>query len=168
MDVDMKKPNSIQKNEKGMAMIEALPLIIVFVMMLSFGLGFFGVIQTAILHSISARAYAFETFRGRANLNYFREDGSALDASKGPLYLGTKGFRYHAIQHEVDGRALFVATTRNIAMGTVEPKDSGLSQTHNIDIYQILERGRNTKTNVNPAWIMVGYGICLNSSCGNQ
>src|SRR5580698_1982900 len=96
------------RNQNGMAMIEAVPLIVIFVMLLSFSMGFFGVVHTAVLNSISARAYAFETFRDRTNLNYYREDGSALDGSVGPLYLGLKQFRYHAVQHKLDSRPNFV------------------------------------------------------------
>src|SRR5580698_8297875 len=104
------------RNQNGMAMIEAVPLIVIFVMLLSFGMGFFGIVHTAILNSIAARAYAFETFRDRTNLNYYREDGSALDGTVGALYLGIKQFRYHAVQHEADARPSFVPTSRNIAM----------------------------------------------------
>jgi hypothetical protein len=158
----MKKTKRL-RDEKGMAMIEAIPLLVIFVILLSFSLGFFGVVHTAILNSISARTYAFETFRDRTNLNYFREDGSAL-TGLGPLYLGTKGFRYHAIQHEADSRTLFVATTRTIAMGAVEPEQQTGKDTHNTQIYSIPIRNENV--NVNPVWVMVGYGICLNAGCG--
>jgi hypothetical protein len=151
-------------NEKGMAMIEAVPLLVMFIVLLSFSLGFFGVIHTAILNSIAARAYAFETFRDRTNLNFFREDGSALK-SLGPLYLGVKGFRYHAIQSEnPGGRQLFIPTVRGIAMGKEEPEKPSGKDLHNQQIYNILQR--NERVEVNPVWVMVGYGICLNSACG--
>lgn len=146
-------------------MIEAIPLLVIFVVLLSFSLGFFGVVHTAILNSISARTYAFETFRDRTNLNYFREDGSAL-GSVGPLYLGNKGFRYHAINHENDKRSLFVATTRTIAMGQEEAEQKTGKDTHNQQVYNIAPR--NERINVNPVWIMVGYGMCLNADCGGQ
>ena len=41
---------------------------VIFVMLMSFGMGLFGVVHTAILHSIAARTYSFETFRQRTNL----------------------------------------------------------------------------------------------------
>lgn len=153
-------------NQKGMAMIEAVPLLIIFAVMLAFMLGMFGIVHTAVLSSISARAYAFETFRSRSNLNYYREDGSALDGTIGPLYLGRKEFRYHAIQHESDQRPRFIATTRNVAIGLVEPTQASADDLHNTQIYSILDKVRNQKTSSNPVWIMVGYGICLKASCG--
>lgn len=155
---------SIGHDQKGMAMIEALPLLVIFVMFLSFGLGFWGAIHTAVLHSIGARAYAFETFRNRTNLNFFREDGSAL--TRAPLFLGGKGFRYHAIQNALDSRPNFVASPRNIAMGSAQPTQSTNVQTHNVDVYSIEDRGRNQKVETSPIWVMVGYGICLNAGCG--
>jgi hypothetical protein len=164
MGVDVKTLKTL-RNEKGMAMIEAVPLLVMFVVLLSFSLGFFGVIHTAILNSISARAYAFETFRDRTNLNFFREDGSALK-SLGPLWLGTKGFRYHAIQNENDRRSLFIPTTRTIAVGKEEPEKQTSRDTHNQQIYTIQDRQANTRVDVNPVWVMVGYGICLNAACG--
>lgn len=146
-------------------MIEAIPLLVIFIVLLSFSLGFFGVVHTAVLHSISARAYAFETFRDRTNLNYFREDGSALEGI-GPLYMGLKGFRYHAIQKEGDKRSLFIATDRTIAVGKEEPEKQTSKDTHNSQIYQIANGQRNERIDVNPVWVMVGYGICLNATCG--
>jgi hypothetical protein len=152
------------KNEQGMAMIETVALLVIFVILLSFGMGFFGVVHTAILNSIAARAYAFETFRSRTNLNYYREDGSALDGNPGPLYLGVKGFRYHAIQHETDSRNSFIATTRAIAMGRTEKVVQTGQDVHNGQLWDILPR--NQKVDIDPVWIMVGYGICVNAGCG--
>src|ERR1700752_1592500 len=60
-------------NDSGMATLEAIPLIIVFLVLLAFSFGSFGIIHTGILNSIASRTYAFETFRHRANLIYFRE-----------------------------------------------------------------------------------------------
>ncbi len=149
------------KNEKGLAILETVPLIVIFVMLMSFGMGFFGIVHTAALHSIAARTYAMETFRNRANLYYYREDGSGLER---PFNFTNKGWRYHAVQHESDPRDLFVATARQISISASPPGDPN-KETHNQQIYQLQQR--NEKISVNPAWIMVGYGICLNGQCGN-
>lgn len=149
-------------NDKGIAIIETVPLIVIFVMLLSFGMGFFGIVHTAALHSIGARTYAMETFRNRSNLYYYREDGSGLTR---PFNFTNKGWRYHAVQHERDPRDLFVATARPIALGNRTPAGDPSKDTHNQGIYQLLPR--NERISVNPAWIMVGYGICLNAQCGN-
>jgi hypothetical protein len=160
----MNGPCKILRNQKGMAIIETVPLIVIFVVLLSFGMGFYGVVQTAILHSIAARTYAFETFRQRTNLMFYREDGTGESAANSMNY-SKKGWRYHAVQHETDSRNKFVSTTRPIALGrTVAATDPG-ENTHNQTIIsQLLPR--NERVNVNPVWVMVGYGLCLNAKCG--
>lgn len=155
-----KKPSL--RNEKGMAIIETIPLLVVFIMLTSFGLGLYGTVQTAILHSIAARTYAFETFRNRANLNFYREDGSGMGQ---PLYLGKKGFRVHAIQNESDDRMEFIATERPISLGRSITSVNAGENVHNNGIFN-LDR-RNEKVSVNPVWIMVAYGICLDAKCGD-
>lgn len=156
------KRQSRFNNEDGLAMLETIPLLVIFVVLLAFGMGLFGVIHTAVLHSISARAYSFETFRQRTNLYYFREDGSGLS---NPQHYHAKGWRFHAISSPSDLRSKFVATDRPIAFGRSLPPSDASDEEHNAGIREILPR--NDRISVNPAWIMVGYGLCLNANCGN-
>lgn len=149
-------------NQNGSALLETIPLLVIFVMLLSFGMGLFGVVHTAILHSIGSRTYAFETFRQRTNLTYFREDQSGIFGNK--VSYQKKGWRYHAVNHETDPRQNFVATTRPITIGQT-PSNSTNEDINNSSIYAMPVR--NSDIQVNPAWIMVGYGICLNMQCGN-
>lgn len=144
-------------------MIEAVPLIVIFVVLMSFGLGFYGAIHTATLHSIGARAYAFETFRQRTNLYYFREDQSGLQPARA-LNFTRKGWRFHFVGHESDTRDRLVPTTRPISLGRGVAGVETNEQTHNQQIFQI--QPRNERIAVNPVWVMVGYGICLNATCG--
>jgi hypothetical protein len=154
----------ILRTQKGIALLETIPLLVIFVMLMSFALGLFGVVHTAVLHNIAARTYSYETFRQRTNLTYFREDGSGLVVSTVGVYK-RKGWRYHAIQHESDPRLTFVATVRPIALGNQVPAGDASATTNNQSVYQIPVR--NDRISVNPAWIMVGYGICLNMNCGD-
>lgn len=149
-------------NEKGLAILETVPLIVIFVLLLSFGMGFFGIVHTAVLHSIAARAYSFETYRQRTNLYYFREDGSGLDR---PFNFTRKGWRYQAVNHESDTRERFVSTTRPVTIGKGAEAGDANVETHNQNIYQLPVR--NQRYSVNPVWVMVGYGICLNANCGS-
>lgn len=158
------KGTQILASNRGIALLETIPLIVIFVMLMSFGMGLFGVIHTAILHSIAARTYSFETFRQRANLYYFREDGSGLDASKSFNYT-KKGWRYQAVQHENDQRSIFVATIRPIALGRAVATADNTETTNNVSIFSM--QPRNDHLSVSPAWVMVGYGICLNAACGD-
>ena len=156
-------------NEKGMATIEMIPLILIFVFMLSYMLGAFGVIHTGIMHSISARAYAFETFRGRSNLTYFRDNqGSAGDL----LELRTQGNRTHGVINEgavANGDPQFWATERSLRMGwPIEPGPSRNSwDAHERLLGGVVSGRRNTQHESSPVWLMVQYGICLNVRCGD-
>lgn len=150
-------------NERGMAIVEAVPLLVIFLMFASFGLGLFGAIHTSILYSIGARTYAFETFRNRTDLTYFRTEGSGLTQ---PLQNREFEMRFHAINSEAAPDIQhFYATTRPISVGrTVANTDARVSD-HNEAIFSLGPR--NQSVAINPIWIMVGYGICLNARCGD-
>lgn len=157
-----KRP-SILKNERGTALLETVPLLVIFAMLISFGLGLFGYIHSGILYSISARTYAFETFRNRTNLNYFRENGSAL--INGPLHFAKMGIRYHAISSKNGAADSFVATSYPIKIGQPAEK-KGSADLHNSGLFNMQERNQNVE--VSPAWLMIGYGICTQYSCGDN
>ena len=154
-----------------MATIETIPLIMVFVFMLCYEFGVFGIIHTGIMQSISSRAYAFETFRNRTNLVYFRDElPSDLRQFK------AMGNRVHGIASELrddqvdpqDG----IASERPLRMGI--PMDPDVQsrqdlQRHNEKIFDqalVGPQKRNTSVDVSPVWIQVHYGICLDARCG--
>ncbi|MCB0350137.1 MAG: hypothetical protein KDD38_03070 [Bdellovibrionales bacterium] len=154
-------------NNSGTAMIETLPLLIIFVVLLSFGIGFFGVVHTGIMNSMAARTYAFETFSNRSDVTFFRDrrsDGIMLQYSAFQN-------RFHTVDSELNqdnrlGDATF-ATTRNIAFGRKIASSQASESDHNVNIYTIAGRNRKGGVEASPAWIMVGYGICINSKCGD-
>jgi hypothetical protein len=164
------KSTTVLKSEKGMATIETIPLLFLFVFMICYTFGSFGVIHTAILHSISARAYAFETFRNRSNLVYFRENGGDY------RHYQRIGARLHTVtnEHRPAGSDQFEASERALRMGLASNDIKGRSETnHNdripADAGQSLGQGkRNTKFEASPVWIMVQYGICLDNRCGGD
>ena len=164
----LKKRKSSIRNEKGSAIIEVIPIIIVIVLFLNFSIGFFGAVHSGILNSIASRNYAFETFRHRANLVYFRSTGPKdvvqLDYSKLNL-------RVHAIASEKSksGAYEWLATTRTIdafALSKRAADNEGSAGDHNKTVRTLNESERNEKVGVNPIWIKSQYGICLNSTCG--
>ena len=133
-----------------------------FVSILYFSFGFFGLVHSAIIHNIHARAYTFETFRHRTNLQYFRSNR----VTPVLFHYYNTGTRLHGINTE-GGAGQQVATERPISMGIVLEEQNRRPATHNTDILNQLESGsRNTSIEVNPAWIMIMYGICLNATCG--
>ena len=152
------------KNQKGMAILELIPISILCVLILSFAYGFFGVIHTGILQSIAARSYAWETFSQRTNVTYFRDIPGSEPVETYKPY----GFRAHSITSEKSRQETspkFHVTERAIAMHVplaenVVGRDSG---THNDQLNILSARER---VGVNPVWIKTIYGICLDNKCG--
>ncbi len=171
----MKKALRAVKNERGMATIETIPLIMVFVFMLCYEFGVFGVIHTGIMQSISARAYAFEIFRNRTNVVYFRD---TLDRNTGQPTGGQFrkiGNRTHNIASEQrtsadtdDG----IASERPLRVGI--PMDPDVAsrrdlERHNNKVFDqnlVGPQKRNQSVDVSPVWIQVQYGLCLDARCG--
>ena len=167
MAAKLKKVKNQLTNEDGLATIEALPLIVIFLVLITYGLGLFGVVHTGILNSISARSYAFETFRHRTNLTYFHDQVSSSGNHQ------PHGFRYHAIAalDNSSSDLSFKSVVRPVVFGRAidwaPPGQTANVADHNEKIYQI-NRSRNREVSVSPAWVKVGYGICLNATCGNN
>lgn len=156
------------QNETGTAMVETLPLLIIFIVLFSYSLGFFGVVHTAILNSMASRTYAFETFSQRSDTILFR------DRAANGLITHYKNFgnRFHTIDSEnkpdEGADAGQYATTRSLVFGRRIPASDANETTHNIKIYDIVGRNRKGGVEVSPAWIMVGYGLCIDAKCGGE
>ena len=157
-----------RKNQKGLAIIETLPILIIFILLLGYGLGFFGVVHTGILNSIASRTYAFETFRNRADLSYFR------DRPSGPKTLFvTVGNRVHGINDEskatTNGTAVegAFATTRRLDFRQVSSTSGATQEDHNQRVFDIVGRNRQGGVEASPVWVMISYGICLDAGCGD-
>ncbi len=162
MAVRAKRPN-ILKNQRGLATVESIPLLIIFVLLTGFAMGMWGAVHSAILQSIAARTYAFETFRNRTNLTIFRENPiSGQDI----LSYVNKGVRYHSVKSEQaqDNREGFFATERSLSIGYPAPTVQTREDVHTQQIYNI--QPRNQTVEVGPIWVMVGYGMCLDAQCG--
>jgi hypothetical protein len=176
MDVDMKKLTTLQ-NEKGMATIETVPLLLVFVILLAYSFGSFGVIHTGILNSIAARTYAFETFRNRANVTYFRDSGGDNSSVVARRHFRRIGNRIHGIQQETrpgdpaPSDASFKSTERPLRVGFGGiPVDASrnTASIHNEQVFSGVLEQRQTQVGVSPVWVMTQYGICINAQCGGN
>lgn len=157
------------KNQRGTAMVEIVPLLAIFVLMVNFALGFFGVIHSGIINSIAARNYAFETFRNRSALDYLRD----VRGSDSVTYR-KEGFRFHGIKKEGVAAAEWVATTQVIKFTDLEGNFDvlGSADDHNRGLRRIAEGARASDSGleegVNPVWIRTIYGICLNATCARS
>lgn len=155
--------NTQLKNNKGFASIEATILLVLFTSLIYYTFGFFGVVHTGLLHNIHSRTYAFETFRHRANLMYFRSN-----RPQDPLHYYARTSRLHGVNTDTGGTlSQQIATERPISMGLALEEHGRQSSIHNRDIFaRVPASGRNTNLSINPVWILTLYGICLNSQCG--
>jgi hypothetical protein len=170
-------------NNNGNASIEMIPVIAIFLLLVNFGLGFFGVIHSGILNSIAARNYAFETFRNRANLNYLRDESvsssTTYNFGDNPYY-SNANFRFHATVQEGAQQNQWIATQRPLKFTEVNTGINAISNTndHNQTVrskmtdeskktseYFTGQTASDSNDGVSPVWIMTSYGICLNSIC---
>lgn len=186
------KNNKNFLNNKGVALVEMLPILVIFVALVSITLGLWGSSYSAVLQNIAARHYAFEVLNNRSNFVYHRDhDNEYRPAGSGygnPKDEGLDTSSYHG---EI-GRRLFTiiseqanssddqsyATKRDISFfsnigssgaGLIKgfAKDAGW---HNNESNVWTAGAYKFQTGaqaVNPIWIMTGYGICLNCSCGD-
>ena len=166
------------QNKKGMAVLELIPTLFVFMLLINFSLGFFGAIHAGILHNIASRNYAFETMRHRPNLVYHR----AADPTNN---FARRGYRFGGIIYDnaVLGDKAWKAPARPLAFATSfggddqangvdlsmrgpanEPNAKTL---HNQNIRDLNNNARNTTVSVAQIWIKSLYGICLNAQCGD-
>lgn len=169
-----KSLNKKNAKQKGMASIEALLAIPLFVALVAFSLGFFGIVHTGIVNSIAARTYAFDTFENRTYLIYHR--GSAGVGGSTPSSHRAKGYRLHAIVSENPGdQQEWIVTQRYLAFARdPDPTNSELNVARDSGHKaiqeerfgeNILDRG-GSRPRFNPVWVKAAYGICLDVQCG--
>ncbi len=158
------------RNSRGNAMIEVVPVLAIFILIVNFSLGFFGLIHSGILNSIGARNYAFETFRNRADLRYLRD----IDGSDTSFTYSKSQLRFHAIRNESapNSGLLFYATRRPIKFSDIRgvAEEKGASEhTKNKGIMEGQKASDvGIEEGANPAWIRSSYGICLTANCGGS
>lgn len=168
------------KSQKGLSTIEMIPLLLIFALLFNFTLGFFGVIHTGVLQSIAARNYAFETFRNRADLTYLRDTaGTALRVVQWNSTFKKEGFRIHGVESEgSDGEGNFYVARRPIKFASVKDGlgNQGSDDEHRQPVRSIAEDQKASevfsgktpedgKSGLDPVWIQVLYGICMNAKC---
>lgn len=157
---------SFIKNQKGLAIFEMIPILVILILLLNFSFGFFGAIHTGIKQSITARNYAFETYRHRADLNYFNP------ISTETFSYDSRKMRIHGIISSKSKNATdFIATSRTIdRFQQQQAVDEGTSseQDHIVKVQEMPDSRRNENIEVNPIWLKTAYGICLNAACEPQ
>lgn len=162
-----------KKNNKGMALIEALPVLFMVILIFNFSLGFFGAIHSGILNSIGSYNYTMETFRFRSNLIYFRPGAGTANYAKSMN-------RVHGVI--ADGyvksdmrRGKWPATVRSISVAGVdklEAKYLGRADhalANRSSVWKVVSGFTANSEDESPItpeiWVKTVYGICLNADC---
>ena len=179
-----------KKSEKGMAVIEAIPVLFMVLLIFNFSLGFFGAVHSGVLNSIASYNYSLETFRFKSNLMYFRPGAGVTNYSKSQNRVhGTTQDGTEDVGKEVDGKwpATLRAITFNYKPSTPNRDLSSLQDSKNGKI-ALSEPDREFKTSPSDGniwsiksksvpkqgqqavqtarvWIKTVYGICLNADC---
>ncbi|MBE8162913.1 MAG: hypothetical protein HAW63_02880 [Bdellovibrionaceae bacterium] len=157
----------IIKNKKGSAIVETLPLVIIFMTILGNMWGFFMAVHSGILSSIGARTYAFETFRNRADLTYFRDQELATgNPYKESINYYKTGVRIHGVTQpsRTNNVANFYPLSINYnKFSPSQAKASNSIQEQHRHSF-IFSESREKTTGVKEIWIRSIYGMCLNFS----
>ncbi|MGZ3726779.1 MAG: hypothetical protein ACXWQQ_13310 [Pseudobdellovibrio sp.] len=181
-----KKLSHRKKKQRGMAVIEAIPVLFMMVMIFNFSLGFFGAIQTGILNQIGSYNYALETFRYRSNLMYFRPGGGEgnYSISQNRVH-GTLADGSEQDPNSPDDKSRWPATIRDITFNYVKgvaPSDAAADKEYSGGQSDHTYKGRGDNNNImhvnstytpdggphiqtTRIWVKTVYGICLNADC---
>jgi hypothetical protein len=151
-------------NDRGFAVIESVVMIFIFLTLIAYTIGFWGVIHTATLQSIASRNYAMEIFRHRSNLWFFRGN------TAGSLRYHNYGSRIHGTNNEISADGADkrqYATERRVAMFE-DNESTGRTANEHLKAMENVQFGkRNTTISLDPVWIKVQYGMCLTAQCGD-
>lgn len=151
--------------QRGIATLEAVSLLFIFLIFMGYTAGMFGIVHTGILHSIAARTYAFETFRHRNNVQYFRENKLASTELE---HYRSFGFRVHGIENEGRTSEQYIHATERPLNLNFGNEIQGRDQLTHSRTGQVASQRRNSAVSVNPVWIKIQYGICIQASCGEE
>ncbi|MCY4513262.1 MAG: hypothetical protein OXB86_06205 [Bdellovibrionales bacterium] len=176
----------------GIAMVEILPLLVVFITFFGLTMGLWGAVHSGTLQSIAARHYAFEVINNRTHVEHHRDWDPAVNAgteqmfqSPTPsleIYHGLKGMRLFAVVIKQSGKPEGFVENRGLNFF------NDIDRSHNDSPGGILSSPETDAANkyssrsgfledtqlfiqtppINPIWLMNGYGICLNCCCGNK
>lgn len=164
---------SAAANNKGMAVLEMIPILIIIVLLLNFSIGFFGIIQTGLLNTMAARNYIFENLRNRSDVTYHR-DSTLKYNEVGSRFGGiiseraSEGDNWIATSRKLSWVNFFGGTSMDGQDLSREPAAMDQTNTH-VDRVPGLGQGgvRNESVEVYNVWIRSLYGICLDSICGD-
>lgn len=141
-------------SRKGLAYVEMLPLLVLFVVLFGLSFGLWTSIHRATLKSIAARHYSFEVLNNRTHYIYHRDTTQAENSKD---YYGKNGKRFFANVHYQprENPKLYYEE------GKLSLFDKGVTQ-----INPAPDPRNFSLDQTNPIRIKTGYGICIDTgSC---
>lgn len=150
----VKNPALGLKNSRGVAVVEMLFLLVVFVVLFGLTFGLWTSIHRGTLQSIAARHYAFEVINHRTNFIYHRDNEPPDTGDKDKNYYQKNGNRFFAVVDE-----------QPVTRLKLQPKERELSL-FNKSVSSFSRESRPATNKASPIWLKAGYGICLNFECG--
>lgn len=179
LKINFKQKNKKKKNEKGMALVEAIPVLFMLALVFNFSLGFFGAVHSGIMNSIGSYNYTLETFRFRSNLMYFRP-GAGMSNYKMAMNR-VHGVTADGYKKNDTDKARWPATVRTIALNmkstsglknpeAIDPSSHNYKDKPNGGIWATGDKdfspnSENEGPKTAEIWIKTVYGICLNADC---
>lgn len=188
----VKQKRIFKDSEKGMAFIEAIPVIFMLMLVLNFSLGFFGAVHSGILNSIASYNYTLETFRFKSNLIYFRPGGGTTNYAKSMNRVhGTTQDGSEVQAGGKEDKNKWPATQRGLTfnykrddvtrnLSSVQDGSAKSAVSDNVGDHEWISRAASTNIWKNVStylpqtsdtiqtpriWIKTVYGICLNADC---
>ena len=145
------RPVRLLQNQRGVAMVEMLFLLAIFVTLFGMAFGFWTAIHRGTLQSIGARHYAFEVINNRTHFIYHRDTKKPVGNDK--AYYRKNGSRFFAIVEK-----------QSILSPKLKPVKRDLSL-FNKDSMSIDPVDWRDGDRANPIRLKVGYGICIDCEC---
>jgi len=143
------------KNQRGIAYVEMLPLLVLFVLMFGLSFGLWTSIHRATLKSIAARHYSFEVLNNRTHYIYHKD---TREASSSRDYYAKNGMRFFAnVAYQESESPELQRETKNNSLSLF---DDGITQIHS-------PKASNSSDfpdeQTNPIKAEIGYGICIDT-----
>ena len=139
------------RSQKGIAYVEMLPLLVLFVMLFGLSFGLWTSIHRATLKSIAARHYSFEVLNNRSHYIYHRDTEEAKNHIS---YYSKNGSRFFA-------NVLY--QTRETPDLKNEPIELSLFNQGITKINSPSPANSSILDQANPIKIKTGYGICIDT-----
>lgn len=181
---NLAKKRTVNKlaNNKGSAMIEAIPMVIIMAVLIKVCFGFWGVIQTGIINSIAGYNHTLATFAFRPNLTYLRPGfHEGRNGDKDIKNYAKAQARFHSVNTDRPRTAAQqdsrIATARSFGLdkrteqlmsGAADEISTSSGRQNSRELFEDIDENKGSAQHTRwtqLVWIKTSYGICLTVKC---